>query len=393
MFGSIKTPEGARVIGSVESTGGPSLVSTLSRQWASRPLEEKFLSLHELRDKLIQRYETARSFNINSRRLEARAVDGDYRGLQFLNSDNGDTLNSTNWSFSQMAQLAKAPAGYLASLPSPVAAACINWGLARRNVEDVKLLTHGANERQVMTAATGPNYGRVHDADLIAWLCNTFGDGRTGDFVMPGEFGDSFESIPVERQREQSTIYGSDRNVFVFLADTKNRVEVKNRRDGKSGSLARGVMVWNSETGSETIGAAHMLFDFVCFNRNIWGVEGFREVKIRHTSKAPERWLEEVAPAIEALAESDQFKRIDTVIQAAQEKRVDDAAKFLSRQFEPAQVKAMIQAFEEDEGGRPIETIWDANTAATAYARGIKWQDQRVAIERKAGLILDLVAA
>ena len=217
MFNIKSAPADSRVIGTVESSGGPSLVSTLSRQWATRPLEEKFLSLHELRDKLVQRFETARSFNVNSRRLECRAVDGDVKGLQFINDDNGDTMNGTNWSFGQIAQLAKAPAGYLASLPSPIAAACVNWGLARRSVEDVKLLTHQTGGQGVLTAATGPNYGRVHDADLIAWLCNTFGDGRTGDFVMPGEFGDTFENIPEASQRAQSTIYGSDRNVFVFL--------------------------------------------------------------------------------------------------------------------------------------------------------------------------------
>jgi len=40
---------------------------------------------------------------------------------------------------------------------------------------------------------------------------------------------------------------------------------------------------------------------------------------------------------------------------------------------------------EED---RIIETVWDATTAATAYARGITWQDARVDIERKAGELL-----
>jgi hypothetical protein len=42
--------------------------------------------------------------------------------------------------------------------------------------------------------------------------------------------------------------------------------------------------------------------------------------------------------------------------------------------------------------GRPIETLWDATTAVTAYARGIQWQDDRVAIEREGGRILALAA-
>jgi hypothetical protein len=43
--------------------------------------------------------------------------------------------------------------------------------------------------------------------------------------------------------------------------------------------------------------------------------------------------------------------------------------------------------------GRPIETIWDAVTGATAYARSIPWTADRVEFETQAGDLLDLVAA
>jgi hypothetical protein len=39
---------------------------------------------------------------------------------------------------------------------------------------------------------------------------------------------------------------------------------------------------------------------------------------------------------------------------------------------------------------RPIETLWDVTTAATAYARGIQYQDERVDIERAAGKVMAL---
>jgi hypothetical protein len=41
--------------------------------------------------------------------------------------------------------------------------------------------------------------------------------------------------------------------------------------------------------------------------------------------------------------------------------------------------------------GRPIETVWDAVTGATAYARSIPWQSDRVEFETQAGGLLDLV--
>jgi len=41
---------------------------------------------------------------------------------------------------------------------------------------------------------------------------------------------------------------------------------------------------------------------------------------------------------------------------------------------------------------KPVASVWDAAQAITAIARDIPHQDQRVAIERKAGAILDKVA-
>lgn len=370
---------------------GPTHIGAVSRQWASRAPDERFLSLVELRDKLASRSENARAQVISSRKLTALPVEGDLRGLQIVNDESGEVLTPTNWSFTQACQRVGAPAAYLGKLPSPLAAACVNVGLQTRDVDDVKIYQRGTE----LAALTGTNYGRVMDVDLVQWAINTFGDGRTGDFRVPGEFGGDFNDVPAERQRHQTTIYGADRNIFVFLADEKNRVDIPTRRDGKTGGLARGIMFWNSEVGSDTIGCAHMLFDFACMNRNIWGVEGFREYKFRHTASAPSKWLEEAQPHLEAIAFSgaQQFAQIEATVKAAQATRVDDVNKFLSRQFDPNQVKAMIAAFKSDEGERPIETVWDANTAATAFARNLKYQDTRMEVERKAGKLLDLVAA
>jgi hypothetical protein len=45
------------------------------------------------------------------------------------------------------------------------------------------------------------------------------------------------------------------------------------------------------------------------------------------------------------------------------------------------------------EEGRPIETLWDATTGATAYAKSIPWQSERVDFESLAGDILELAVA
>lgn len=201
------------------------------------------------------------------------------------------------------------------------------------------------------------------------------------------EFG---QDVPITRAN--TTIYGSDRDIFIFLADEQNRIEMPNRRNGQPGSLARGFFVWNSEVGSQSIGAAFFLFDYVCMNRIVWGVQDFKEIRLRHTKSAPDRWLEEISPVLMEYSNASAAP-IEQTIREAQRKRVDDDLDaFLRNRFTTAEAKA-IQAAHEREEGRPIETIWDAVTGATALAKTIEHQDARVDLERKGGKLLDLVSA
>jgi hypothetical protein len=123
----------------------------------------------------------------------------------------------------------------------------------------------------------------------------------------------------------------------------------------------------------------------------VWGAEGYKELRIRHTSGAPDRYLFEVAPALVRYAESSTQPIIDTV-KAAQAKKLDDVDEYLLRRFSKGQVTGIKLAHMEDEG-RPIETVWDAVNGATAFARNLPHQDTRVAIERTAGAMMDKLAA
>ena len=46
-----------------------------------------------------------------------------------------------------------------------------------------------------------------------------------------------------------------------------------------------------------------------------------------------------------------------------------------------------------EEEGRPVQSVWDAAQAITAIARDVPHQDARIEVERKAGALLDKVAA
>jgi len=359
-----------------------------SHQWATRPDDQRFTSLYDMQSFLHAQRRMSAARVVPSKALEAHPVDGDSRAL-VVTGPNGVPVAPTHWSFGQLAQRAGAPASYIRELPSALAADCINYGLVtQRENDDLGVLLYKPEDGAAqLRAVTGPNYGRVWNSSIVDALVQRVGDGVSGDFRVPGEFG-----ARVEVTKENTTLFASDRDMFIFLADEENRIEVPNRRDGQPGSLARGFFLWNSEVGSRSLGIATFLFDYVCSNRIVWGALDYTEVRLRHTSGAPARWIDEVYPAIESYVHSS-AQPITALIEDARTKKIgDDVDAFLkSRKFSGAQAAA-IKAAHLSEEGRPIESLWDASVGITAYAKGIQYQDARVEIEREAGKVLALAA-
>jgi hypothetical protein len=363
-----------------------------SKQWASRPNDERFTSLYDLRDSVLREQRNSRARVVSSKALEFVPDEANpMEGLKLLSKATGNTVAPTNWSFGQVANRIGAPASYVRTLAPALAADCLNWGLMKQEAEDIGVLVGLKDDGtpETLRAATGPRYGRVWNSDIANSLCNMFGDGATGDWKVPGEFG-----VDVPITKSNTTLYASDRDMFVFLADEHNRIELPNRRNGKAGSLARGFFVWNSEVGSQSFGMAAFLFDYVCMNRIVWGATEYKESRFRHTASAPDKWLDNVAPVIEAYSKAS-VRPYEAALIGAQNKRIDDVSDFFAnRKFGTVKLskKAIhgVMAAHEDEEGRPIETLWDAATGLTAYAKGIEFQDERVELERAAGKILDL---
>ena len=248
----------------------------VSRQWATRPADERFLSLHEMAAKMRDLRDRSRAVVESSRKIELFPDDTDatHRGLQLGIGKGplaGVAMAPTHFSFGQLCSLASpgnSPAGYFrdSRLPAPIIADALNHNLRfTRAVDEVGLLASLGDDNAVgvpngtLRAATGPQYGRVWNADVVAMLIDRFGDGVTGDWRVPGEFG---RRVTVDRRN--TTLFASDRDMFVFLADEDRRIEVAGR------NLARGFFVWNSEEGGKSLGAGFFLFDYVCANRIVW---------------------------------------------------------------------------------------------------------------------------
>ena len=382
--------------------------SAVSSQWYNRPDDQKFLSLDSMlaykkNDAALM---TSRTVDTHKIQIvgefdEANPSRGDLR-IEYADDNHREHVNSpTNWSFGQLSQLAGAPAGYLKDLPAPLAADCIQWGLKYNRGKELIKVFGSQNDGGELRAATGPDYGRIYDWEILEPIKRLV-DQSGGRWKVPGMMTGSRDGmavydpeIPVTN--DTTTLFASDRDVFVFLVDDRNPIEVGKLANGEPDLMFRGFYAWNSETGSKTAGIAAMYLRGVCMNRNLWGVENFSEIKIRHTKFAPDRFAMEARPALESFAHGATATFVEGV-QAAKAARIarDDESRleFLSKRAGLSGRMAKAAAARHmSEEGRPVETVWDAAQAITAIARDIPHQDARIEIEKKAGALLDKVTA
>lgn len=375
----------------------------VTSNWYNRPDDERFLNLSDLLNYTRDRYENSTTAVIENRDLELITHD-DPKNIEdamklSIKMPDDQILAPTHWSFGQIASLAKAPAGFLRTLDASLAAGALEYCLARnRSVEKIKVY-HSTRDGGEMMAVNGPSYGRIPDHEVVAAVMNVAGNG-TGDtrWKIPGMLDERAMTYdphtPVTKQT--TTLFGSDRDVFMFLCDDTHPIEIGKLPDGSPDYVFRGFYIWNSEVGRTTMGIAAFYLRAACRNRLFWGVEGFSEITLRHTSKAPDRFVHEARPALESFATGSVDDLLRGVEQAKAAKIAsddDDAMAFLqNRKFSRKQSRAILDRVMEEEQ-RPLRTVWDAAQGITAMARDIPRQDERVELERTAQTLLNRVAA
>lgn len=366
----------------------------LSSQWFTRPADQRFLSLDALYEFTRARSDRAFARNLETRDLRVVASLDDAERMRLEGPGLPVEVAPNHWSFGQLASLVKAPAGYLRNLPAGLAALNLQYGLQSNRSEMIKV--YGDEGSCELRAATGPEYGRVHDHELVRGLVrlNEASDGR---WKVPGviDWSTHIYNPRALVTAESTTLYASDRDCFVFLCDDLHPIEVGKLETGDPDLMFRGIMAWNSETGSKTLGVSCFYLRAVCQNRNLWGVEGYNEIKIRHSKGAPARLGYELLPALRSFSEGATQKLIDGVKEAKARKvgdSDDDVAEWLAKQaFTKPTIKSLMDTCMVEEG-RPARSIWDIAQGLTAVARKVDHQDERVALERAAGRLLDRVA-
>lgn len=350
-----------------------------SQQWASRPNDERYLSLGELKAAVETRKNESWTVTPKSRDLRVLPNEGGL-AVQVYDPTKGEEamLAPTHWGFGQLAQYAQAPAAYLRTLPAELAAINMQWGLEHNAVREDALMLAQSNGSNQMRSMTSISYGRIWDLQVVEAVERINGEGR---WQVPAA------SYAATNPKRATTLYASDRDVFIFLVDPKNEIEVAGEK------LYRGFYTWNSEVGSAVFGLCTFLYRTVCDNRIIWGATDVKELRIRHTGGAPERFAYEGNQYLARYAEEstrslvagiEKAKETDIPVNTGKGDTVEDWLR--ERGFSQAQAKASVQTAVAEEG--QARSIWDIVNGITAYARSVPHTNERVDLETKAGKLM-----
>ncbi len=372
-------------------------IGRVSSEWFSRPDDERYLDLTGLYDAVRRRADRAQARTVESRAVRVEASRDNAERLALIVPGRDEPIAPTHWSFGQLCSLVGAPSSYMRQLPATLAGINLQHGLLSHRAELVKTL-EADDGRVELRAVTGPDYGRIWDHELVAAVMKIAGNG-TGDtrWKVPGvlDWSTMTHNPFVDITKDTTTLYASDRDVFLFLVDDTHPIEAGRLPDGSPDVYFRGFYCWNSEVGSKTLGIASFYLRAVCMNRNLWGVENFEEITIRHSKFAGQRFAHEAAPALTNFANSSPAPFI-AGIKAARERIIartdDDRETFLrKRGFSKSETAKIIDTVLNEEG-RPPESLFDFVQGLTAHARTKTHQDARLDLEGRAKKLLERAA-
>lgn len=382
-------------------------LNTASTQWANRPDDERFSTPEELLAAVQNRKACDAEVEIAGDSLDVVDRDTDlalvYRPV---NAEAPTSAALTAWSFQQVCTRVKAPAAYLATLPTYKAADLLSYGLTKLSGEGVcnVLVNGGGTVRSLMS----DSYERVWDVAIAerlielrdaGWRVPPARPAREGQAgaraateadVLSTRGGGGGLYINVGDMIAPAGLYAGDRDLFAFMVNEDARLE-----DGTPGGLSRGFFIENSEVGAKGLRVTSYLYRHVCGNHIVWGAENVRTLAVRHVGMGPEAFWRGLEDRVRSYMESG-FSADEARIKAAQRFTLGDGrdkvADFLySRSLlgKRAALKAYDRA--EQDGETPT-TAWGLAQGITRLSQDLTNADRRNELDKAAGRIIDLAA-
>lgn len=380
---------------------------TASRQWATRPSDQRFWDLQELQTATQEHRARSVQGEASLKDLRLTVQDSDIR----LTGRTGKQSTLGHFAFGQLSRLMGAPADYLRTLPAPIVADALNHSM--QSVEDrgmQLLLTRPiGSEPFHCRAITTDRYSRIWNVDIVQKLNRLPEHGWKTPPARPSGVDGERTRIATDRDCLQNRmegigikpgdtiapagLYASDKDMFCFFVNEDRPVN-----DGTGNPLYRGFFLENSEVGDRAFKLTTFLYNTVCGNHIVWGSSQVNEFKVVHRGSADDRAFHGLT--VELSQYSDASVSEDEAIIAKARKlvlgvREEDVieALFSKRlgltQSELTAAYASAETHPEDGKCLP-NTCWGMVQGITRMSQESKYADNRVRLDRCAGKVLQM---
>lgn len=348
-----------------------------NRQWSTRPEDERFTSIKDLYSATKRYAEQARERdNVSLATLRVENVAGNVE----LVGRGGVPAGLTHWAFGQLAIKIGAPANYLRTLPSTLAAQNLNHGLAEKAKQNadqtVSLLVH-VDEKMMLRAITSDRYERIWNHEVAERLLAL--EAKGWEPARP--------DIRVIDNR--LPLYASDHDMFAFIRSQQTLTE-----KGNGAGLQRGVIVENSEVGASALKLTRFLYREMCGNHIIWGAEQVTELSLRHVGKVRDRlqlWDSEIKKYLDSSSSLDEAKIASAQTRQIAATKADVLDTLFGLKIPGLSRKVLDAGYDanvEQEDGDP-RTVWGVVQGITRHSQTIGYADERTVIDKAAGRVLD----
>ena len=354
---------------------------TAHREWALRPPDERYASVHALFQAARARRERTEERDIVAADFRTKAVDDDL----VLHEAPERTAALTHWSFGQLATIASAPPNYLRSLPAAIASSAINVGLQQQRREQHKLLVERAAPWTVH-AVTSSRYARVHHDELASRVLDL--PAKCPAWHLPLAYTDGESGA----ERVPSGAYLGDRDMFLFLVDGNRALD--DPTDRTDAGLFRGFILRNSDVGAAALTLDLFLFRAHCANHIIWGFQHVAAFRRRHVGASiHDAWttsLEGVRAALDADTATDRAVILRASTQELGPTR-DAVLEAVVQRLDVSQKQA-AEAYTMAEAHEPNpRSVWGYAQGLTRLSQRTPWQDGRFALDRAASRLIAMV--
>lgn len=383
------------------------------RQWASRPVDERFWGLDDMSLALHNTEVRSNERKVPVKQVRATSYVDETGKADLVLYGSAKPVTLTHWSMGQLSTYAGAPASYLRSLPPALAAQCLNNGLEKYDGEDVQLLLHRNGEpgsKDYTLRAMTTQYSRLWNTQILnalkpaldrGWMvpparpCFNFSDPRarpaTAEDIVPGQ--DSFGlSVRVGDMIAPAGCYAGDRDMFIFLVNPTRVIEVNS-----GDSLMRGVFIWNSEVGAGAFKVKSFYLESVCGNHIVWGAKDVRTFRLVHKGNNFHNIGGKLGNQLAKFGDRDTAEERNMlnaarnyVLGSNREEVVETVGRHttLSQKVIDATYTVAIE-YEHTAKAAPT-TAWGMAHALTRYSQATPYADERSKLDTAAGELLQI---